>query len=79
MHEKEILRKWDFSFAAKKLSIIKYDPLSRTHILCTITFVAMDLKGCVCHICTSLFCMPKREDFFYFTSKALFVLEIIKF
>ena len=41
------------------------------------------LKGCVCYTFTSLFCMSKREDFrnkekWTFTSKALFVLEIIK-
>ena len=41
------------------------------------------LKGCVRYIFTSLFRMPKREDLWNkekaFTSKALFVLEIIKF
>ena len=43
------------------------------------------LKGCVRYNFTSLFCMSKREDLwkkenvFYFTSKALFVLEIITF
>ena len=42
-------------------------------------------KGCVWYIFTGLFCMPKREDLwskkksFYFTSKALFILETIKF
>ena len=43
------------------------------------------VKGCVCYILASLFCMSKRqhlwnkEKCFYFTSKALFVLHIIKF
>ena len=44
------------------------------------------LKGCVLYIFPSLFCKSKTElfrnkekCFFYFTSKALFVLEIIKF
>ena len=42
-------------------------------------------KGFVCHICTSLFFKSKRKHFsnqkkcFYFTSKALFVVEKIKF
>ena len=45
----------------------------------------VDLKGCIHYIFTSLFCIPKRKDLqnkkniFYFTSKALFILEIIKF
>ena len=45
-----------------------------------------DLKGCVRYIFASLFFMSKREstcetrkNAFYFTSKALFVFEIIKF
>ena len=43
------------------------------------------LKGCVHYIFASLFFMSKREHFvnkkkcFHFTSKVLFVLEIIKF
>ena len=42
------------------------------------------VKGCVHYIFASLFCMSKREHFwnkkksFYFTSKALFVIEIIR-
>ena len=42
-------------------------------------------KGCVCYIFASLFLHLKkstseaRKNVFYFTSKALFVLEIIKF
>ena len=35
------------------------------------------LKGCVRYIFASLFCMSKRV-LFYFTSKALFLPEIIK-
>ena len=47
--------------------------------------VDINLKGCVCYIFASLFSMSKRqhslnkENIFYFTSKAIFVLEIIKF
>ena len=43
------------------------------------------VKGCVCYIFANLFCISKRgtcetrKNVFYFTSKALFVLEIIKF
>ena len=43
------------------------------------------LKGYVCYIFASLFCMSKRKHFrnkekcFYLTLKALFILEIIKF
>ena len=43
------------------------------------------LKGFVCYIFTDLFCIYKegicetRKNVFYFTSKALFVLKIIKF
>ena len=42
-------------------------------------------KGCVCYVCASLFCKSKgehlrnKQDVFYFTSKALFFLGIIKF
>ena len=44
-----------------------------------------DFKGCVRYIFTDLFCIYKesicktRKNVFYFTSKTLFVLEIIKF
>ena len=43
------------------------------------------IKGCVRYIFASLFCMSKiehlrnEENAFYFTSKALLVLEIINF
>ena len=46
-------------------------------------FLVAFIKGCVHYIFPSLFYISKREktrkNAFYFTSKALFVLEIIKF
>ena len=43
------------------------------------------IKGCLHYIFASLFCLSKKEDFsrnknvYYFTSKALLVLEMIRF
>ena len=51
----------------------------------TVVRVYYILKGCVCYILASLFLSlnkntcQTRKDVFYFTSKALFILEKIKF
>ena len=42
------------------------------------------IKGCICYILLVLLCLKEstcetRKNVFYFTSKALFVIEIIKF
>ena len=37
------------------------------------------LKGCVCFVCLKESTCETKKNVFYFTSKALFVLEIIKF
>ena len=55
------------------------------HVLGRFNYALNGIKGCVCYIFASLFCMSKSELFrnkenaFYFTSKALLLLEIIKF
>ena len=47
--------------------------------------VIWDVKGCIRYIFSSLFLKAKesacetRKNLFYYTSKALFILEIIKF
>ena len=54
-------------------------------LTCSVRKDCVSAKGCVHYIFTSLFCMSKertcetRKNLFYFTSKALSVLETIKF
>ena len=67
------------------LGIIRALKVFAVNIIEVVTLSEPNFKGCVCYICASLFLSLKESTFqtrkhvFYFTSRALFVLEKIKF
>ena len=75
-----------FTVIAKKPILNRWMSSEYGYGIYNITFIYnMDFKDCIRHFFASLFCKSNeetceaRKNVFYFTSKALFIYEIIKF
>ena len=80
----EVRKTWKSYIKFPRVLMVKKPQIKNKKFL-TVILEMLLFKDCVCYIFASLFCMSKREHLrnkknaFYFTSKALLVLEIINF
>ena len=63
----------------KRIKIINYPMISYSHKLYLVLKVVSATFLLVCFVCLKDSSLERKKNVFYFTSKTLFILEIIKF